>query len=76
MSNEVLLQAVRFGLATSVKDLVAALGRNFEEIVAAGSAQALGAERIAANREALAGLSRLHGTSTLPELSCTMEHSG
>ena len=76
MSNEVLLQAVRFGLATSANDLVAALARNFEEIVAAGSAQGLGAERIAANREAVAGLSRLHGTSTLPELSCTMDHSG
>lgn len=76
MSNEVLLQAVRFGLATSASDLVAALGRNFEEIVASGSAQGLGAERIKSNREALAGLSRLHGTSTLPELSCTIEHSG
>jgi len=76
MSNEVLLQAVRFGLSPDAKELVAALVRRFEQIVAAGSAQGLGAERIKANREALAELSRLHGTSTRPELSCTMEHSG
>lgn len=76
MSNEVLLQAVRFGLAPNAKDLVAALERRFEEIVPSESAQGLDADHIEANRVALAELSQLHGTSTLPKLSCTMEHSG
>jgi hypothetical protein len=76
MSNELLLQAVRFGLARDAKELVDALERQFDETVSRASAQGLNDRQIQANRAALERLSRIHGTSTGPELSCTMEHSG
>ena len=76
MSNSLVLQAVRFGLAADAKQLTAALTRQFDEIVPGASAQGLDDGQIQANREALIGLCALHGTSTGQELSCTMEHSG
>lgn len=76
MSNALVLQAVRFGLATGAKDLVTALARRFDEIVPAASTQGLDESQIQANHEALERLLVVHGTSTEPELSCTMEHSG
>jgi hypothetical protein len=76
MSNSLVLQAVRFGLAADAKELVAALTRQFDEIVPGASAQGLDDGQIQENREALEALCALHGTSTGQELSCTMEHSG
>jgi|GEM_PF-1597064 len=76
MSNSLVLQAVRFGLAADAKELVAALTRQFDEIVPNASAQGLDDGQIQANREALERLFVLHGTSTEGELSCNMEHSG
>jgi hypothetical protein len=76
MSNPLVLQAVRFGLAADAKELVTALGRRFDEIVSNASTQGLDEEQIQANREALARLSLVHGTSTGRELSCNMERSG
>ncbi len=76
MSNVLVLQAVRFGLAADAKELVAALTRQFDQIVPGASAQGLDDGQIHANWEALEKLSLLHGTSTEHELSCTMEHSG
>jgi len=66
LSDELLLQAVRFGLATDAKGLVAALGRQFDETVSRASAQGLDDGQIQANRAALARLSRTYGTSTGP----------
>ncbi len=76
MSNVLVLQAVRFGLAADAKELVAALTRQFDQIVPGASAQGLDDGQIHANWEALEKLSLLHGTSTEHELSCTMEYSG
>jgi hypothetical protein len=76
MSGTLVLQAVRFGLAADAKELIAALRRQFDEIVSGASAQGLDDRQIHANREALERLSLLHGTSTGHGLSCTMEHSG
>jgi len=76
MSNQLVLQAVRFGLASDAKSLVAALTRQFDQIVSDASAQGLDDAQIQANRESLERLSLLHGTSTGRGLSCNMEHSG
>jgi len=76
MSNTLLLQAVRFGLATDAKALVAVLTRRFDETVSSASAEGLDDGQVRANCEALNRLSMLHGTSTGQELSCNMEHSG
>jgi hypothetical protein len=76
MSSALVLQAVRFGLATGAKDLVTALARRFDEIVPGASTQGLDESQIQSNREALERLLAVHGTSTEPKLSCTMEHSG
>jgi hypothetical protein len=76
MSSALVLQAVRFGLATGAKDLVTALALRFDEIVPTASTQGLDESQIQANREALERLSVVHGTSTELALSCTMEHSG
>jgi len=76
MSDGLALQAVRFGWAPSAQELVASLGRRFEEILSSASAQGLRAAQGQANQEALARLSHIHGTSTLPGLSCTMQVSG
>ncbi|MGB5696090.1 MAG: CpXC domain-containing protein [Polyangiales bacterium] len=75
MSDELILQAVRFGLAPSEREMAAMLQRRFEEIVPAASEQGLDELQIRSNREALERLTRLYGTSTTPHLSCTMEHS-
>jgi hypothetical protein len=76
MSNSLVLQAVRFGLAANATELVTALTRQFDEIVPAASGQGLDDAQVEANREALAQLCALHGTSTGRERSCTMEPSG
>jgi len=76
MSNPLLLQAVQFGLAADAKELVAALTRQFDEIVPSASAQGLDDDQIEANRQALARLASLHGTSTGRALSCNMDRSG
>ena len=76
MSNGLVLQAVRFGLAPGPKELVSALTKQFEETVPSASAQGLDDEQIQANRKALERLCILHGTSTEPELSCTIGPSG
>ncbi len=76
MSNSLVLQAVRFGLAADAQGLVAALARQFDQIVSDASAQGLDDAQIQANRESLERLCLLHGTSTGHALSCTMEHSG
>lgn len=74
MSGALLTQAVRFGFAPGPQRLVAVLERNFEQTLSAASVHGLSESEILANREALARLSRMYGTSTAPELSCTMEH--
>jgi hypothetical protein len=76
MSGALLEQAVRFGLAESVAELVAELESRFEQTVAAASTHGLDAAQIEANRKELERLRRVHGTSTGPDLSCTIEHSG
>jgi len=76
MSNVLVFQAVHFGFASDAQELVAALARRFDEIVAGASTQGLDDAQMQANRKALERLSVLHGTSTGQELSCTMEHSG
>jgi hypothetical protein len=63
-------------LAGDAQELVATLARRFDETVSRASAEGLGDEQIQANSEALERLSMLHGTSTGPEVSCTMEDSG
>lgn len=73
ISNELLHQAVRFGLAPSAKELVATLQRNFEQNVSAASDQRLSESQIQANWAALTELSQMHGTSTVPGLSCNMD---
>ena len=76
MSDILVLQAVRFGLASTSKSLVESLRRRFEEIVPTASEHGLGEAEIEANRAALQRLQGLHGTSTGPDVSCTMEPSG
>jgi hypothetical protein len=76
MSNPLVLQAVRFGLAADARELVAALRWQFEQIVPNASTHGLDDGQVQANHEALKRLSALHGTSTGRERSCTMEHSG
>jgi hypothetical protein len=76
MSNSLVLQAVRFGLAANAQELVAALTRQFDETVPGSSGQGLDDGQVRANREALAQLCMLYGTSTERDQSCTMEPSG
>lgn len=74
MSNPLVLQAVRFGLADDARSLVAALSRQFDQIVPEAFTQGLDDAQIQANRDSLDRLSLLHGTSTAHAVSCTMEH--
>ena len=74
MSNELLPQAVRFGLAPDAQQLAAVLEQNFEQTLSAPSVHGLSDSQIQANRNALARLRQIHGTSTAPGLSCNMEH--
>ncbi len=74
MSNDLMLQAVRFGLAPDAQQLVAVLDRNFSQTLSAASAHGLSDSQIQAIRKGLARLRQMHGTSTAPELSCNMEH--
>ena len=76
MSNALLLQAVQFGFAPDSKSLVATLKEKFAETVPAASEHGLSDSEADANLAALERLEALHGTSTGPDLSCTMEHSG
>jgi hypothetical protein len=76
MSDSLMLQAVRFGFGPDARSLVASLRRRFEEIVPATSEHRLSEAEVRANMAALTRLEALHGTSTGPDLSCTMEHSG
>jgi hypothetical protein len=76
LSDMLVPQAVRFGLAPSSRSLVESLARRFEEIVPSASEHGLADGQIEANRMALRRLFAVHGTSTAPDLSCTMEHSG
>jgi hypothetical protein len=72
MSDALVPQAVQFGFASEAKDLVLALGRQFEQIVPQASAQGLDEGQVRANRRALERLAMMHGTSTELALSCTM----
>ncbi len=74
MSGELLTQAVRFGFAPGPQHLTALLGQNFEQTLSATSAHGLSESEILANREAFARLRQMYGTSTAPQLSCTMDH--
>jgi hypothetical protein len=74
--NALLLQAVRFGFGSDPRSLVAALRERFTEIVPATSEHRLSEAEIQVNLAALARLEALHGTSTGPDVSCTIEHSG
>ncbi|MGB5524507.1 MAG: hypothetical protein WBM96_18200 [Polyangiales bacterium] len=74
MSNELLAQAVGFGLGSNVQRLVAVLAQNFEQTLSAASGHRLSDSQIQANCKALADLYEIHGTSTAPELSCNMDH--
>jgi hypothetical protein len=76
MSNALVLQAVRFGLAADAREVITTLSRRFDEIVPCASAQGLDDSQIDENREALERLSVLHGTSTRREVSCNIKNSG
>lgn len=76
LSDSLLQQAVRFGLGANAQQITDALRRRFDEIVPLASEQGLDLEAVATNYTALERLSRAHGTSTGPDVSCTMEHSG
>ena len=76
MSDGLLLQAVDFGLAPDAQTLVEILRQRFADILPAASEQGLRDGEVASNSEALERLAALHGTSTGPDLSCTMEPSG
>ena len=52
------------------------LAANFEQTVSSTSDHGLADEQVEANRAALRGLSGQAGTSTGPDRSCNMEHSG
>ncbi|MGB3051940.1 MAG: hypothetical protein WBB42_13130 [Polyangiales bacterium] len=52
--------------------MVAVLEQNFEQTLSAASVHGLSDTQIQANCKALAGLRQMHGTSTAPGLSCTM----
>ena len=76
MSSPLLFQAVQFGFAADVRMLVDSLRRRFSEIVPAASEHGLSEAEVSTNLAALDALEGLHGTSTGPDLSCTMDHSG
>ena len=62
--------------ASDAGSLLESLKRRFEEIVPVASEHGLEEAQIEANRAALSRLCDVHGTSTEPHGSCTMEHSG
>ncbi|MBT8469914.1 MAG: CpXC domain-containing protein [Deltaproteobacteria bacterium] len=74
MSNELMVQAVAFGLAPDVQRLLAVLEQNFQKTLSAASGHGLSESQIQANWKALLDLGQIHGTSTAPGLSCTMDH--
>ncbi|NNE19198.1 MAG: hypothetical protein HKN10_12060 [Myxococcales bacterium] len=74
MSNDLLHQAVGFGLAPDIQRLVAVLEQNFQQNLSAASGHGLSESQIQANWKALTELCQIHGTSTAPGLSCTMDH--
>lgn len=76
MSSALLLQAVRFGLASDVHQLLAGMKRRFDEMVAGSSAHGLTEEDIRRNRVALERLADRHGTSTGQVVSCNMQTPG
>jgi len=76
MSDALVLQAVRFGFGADSASLVASLRQRFAEIVPSASGHGLSEAQVQTNLDALERLEALHGTSTAPELSCTMDHSG
>lgn len=76
MSDALLLQAVRFGFAADSRTLLASLRERFAEIMSAASEHGLSEAEVEANVAALERLEAIHGTSTGPGLSCTMDHSG
>jgi len=76
MSDALVLQAVRFGFGADSTSLVASLRQRFAEIVPSASGHGLSEAQVQTNLDALERLEALHGTSTAPELSCTMDHSG
>jgi len=76
MSDSLVLQAVRFGFSSNAESLVATLEDRFRQTLSAASEHGLDEDQIQANFEALEVLSGLHGTSTGPNFSYTMEHSG
>ncbi len=76
MSDALVMEAVRFGIAQSAAELVAQMQERFGKTVGSASTQGLDDAEIEANWEGLGHLRELHGTSTEPDLSCTIEHSG
>jgi hypothetical protein len=76
MSDALLREAVRLGLAESSDSLLLRMVASFDEMVASTSEHGLDEAELEANRTALRRLCELHGTSTGEDQSCTMEHSG
>lgn len=76
MSDALVLQAVRFGFGPNSRSVIASLRQRFAEIVPAASEHGLNEAEVQANVAALGRLEALHGTSTGPGVSCTMEYSG
>ncbi|MCZ6805660.1 MAG: hypothetical protein O7F08_01800 [Deltaproteobacteria bacterium] len=76
MSSGLLLQAVQFGLASDVHQLLERMKGRFEEMVADPSPHGLTEEDIRRNRVALERLAERHGTSTGPMVSCNMQVPG
>ncbi len=76
MSDALVLQAVRFGFASSAESLIASLVDRFQQTLSDTSGHGLDPNQIRSNLEALEALSSLHGTSTGPDFSYTMSFRG
>ncbi len=68
--------AVAFGFAPDAGSLARQMVASFDQTVSSTSDHGLDEQQVEANRAALRELCELHGTSTGPNQSCTMDHSG
>jgi len=76
MSDALVLQAVRFGFASSAESLIASLADRFQQTLSDKSEHGLDSDQIRSNSQALEALCGLHGTSTGPDFSYTMSFRG
>ena len=76
MSDVLVMEAIRFGIAQSAAELVAQLRGRFAQTVGSACTQGLDDAEIEANWAGLERLCEVYGTSTEPDLSCTIAYSG